>query len=50
MTKPVDYWSLVEPVWLPLNSTWGDPEKFVREFRRVRAEAGPGNILDNRRE
>lgn len=40
MAEPIDYWSLVEPVWLPLNYAWDDPEKFVREFRRVRPEAG----------
>lgn len=40
MAKPIEYWSLVEPVWLPLNLTWEDPEKFVRKFRRVRPEAG----------
>jgi hypothetical protein len=39
--KPVDYWTLVEPIWLPLNRSWDDgPEKFVRRFRRVRHEAG----------
>jgi hypothetical protein len=37
----VDYWSLVEPVWLPLNLTWDDgPEEFVRQFRLVRPEIG----------
>lgn len=40
MPNAVDYWTLVEPVWLPLNRTWDDPEKFVRKYRRVRPEAG----------
>jgi hypothetical protein len=40
MANAVDYWTLVEPIWLPLNRTWNDPEKFVRKFRRARAEAG----------
>lgn len=40
MAKSVDYWTLVEPVWLPLNCTWDDCEKFVREFRSVHPEAG----------
>src|SRR5215471_12027473 len=40
MAKVVDYWTVVEPVWLPLNRTWEDPEKFVRRYRRVRSEAG----------
>jgi hypothetical protein len=40
MGKAVDYWTLVEPVWLPLNRTWDDPEKFVRKYRRVRPEVG----------
>ena len=40
MAKHVDYWKLVEPVWLPLNRCWDDPIKFVRKFRRVRSEVG----------
>jgi hypothetical protein len=40
MAKAVDYWTLVEPIWLPLNCSWDNPEKFVRSFRRVRPEAG----------
>jgi hypothetical protein len=41
MPEAVDYWTLVEPVWLPLNRSWdGGPERFVRRFRRVRPEAG----------
>jgi hypothetical protein len=40
MAKAVEYWTLVEPIWLPLNRTWDDPEKFVRKFRRVRPEVG----------
>ena len=41
MAKGIDYWSLVEPVWLPLNRSWDDgPEKFVRRFRSVRQEIG----------
>jgi hypothetical protein len=40
MANAVDCWTLVEPIWLPLNQTWDDPEKFVRKFRRVRSEVG----------
>jgi hypothetical protein len=40
MAKAVEYWTLVEPIWLPLNRTWEDTEKFVRKFRGVRPEAG----------
>jgi hypothetical protein len=41
MADAVDYWTLVEPVWLPLNLTWDEgPEKFVRRYRRVRSEIG----------
>lgn len=41
MANAVDYWTLVEPVWLPLNQSWDDgPEKFVRRFRSVRGEVG----------
>jgi hypothetical protein len=37
----VGYWSLVQPVWLQLNSSWDDRwEKFVREFRAIRPEVG----------
>ena len=36
---PFSYWSLVEPVWLPLNRSWDDgPEEFVRRFRSIRPE------------
>jgi hypothetical protein len=40
--KPgVRYWSMVEPVWLPLNASWDeDCEKFLRQFRAVRTEVG----------
>ncbi len=35
------YWSLVEPVWLPLNRSWDDgPDEFLRQFRDIRAEIG----------
>jgi hypothetical protein len=35
------YWSLVEPVWLPLNRSWDDgPEEFVRLFLSVRPDIG----------
>jgi hypothetical protein len=35
------YWSLVEPIWLPLNRSWDDgPEEFVRRFRSVGPETG----------
>jgi hypothetical protein len=40
MSKAVDYWMLVEPIWLALNSSWDDPKKFVRKYRRVRSAAG----------
>jgi hypothetical protein len=41
MADPVDYWTLVEPVWLSLNRAWDEgPEEFVRRFRRVRPEIG----------
>jgi hypothetical protein len=41
MAKAVDYWTQVEPVWLPLNRSWDEgPEGFVRRFRRVRPEVG----------
>src|SRR5438309_10425933 len=41
MAKRIDYWSLVEPVWLPLNRSWDDsPEEFVRRFRSVLPEIG----------
>jgi hypothetical protein len=37
----VSYWSLVEPVWLPLNRSWDDgPEDFIRQFRAVMPEIG----------
>ncbi len=35
------YWSLVEPVWLPLNRSWDEgSEEFVRLFRAIRPEIG----------
>jgi hypothetical protein len=41
MAKAIDYWTLVEPVWLPLNRSWDDgPQRFVRRFRSVRLEVG----------
>jgi hypothetical protein len=41
MAEPVDYWTLVEPVWLSLNRTWDrGPAEFVRRFRRIRPEIG----------
>ncbi len=45
MTKvpqvPISYWSLVEPVWLPLNRSWDDGyQEFVRLFQAVRPEVG----------
>ena len=40
MAKVVESWSLVEPIWLPLNRSWDDAEEFVRRFRGVRPEAG----------
>ena|ERR1700722_17639006 len=40
MAKAVYYWTLVEPIWMPLNRSWEDPEKFVRKYGRVRREAG----------
>jgi len=37
----IDYWSLIEPVWLPLNESWSDdPGEFLRAFRLVRPEIG----------
>ena len=37
----IDYWSLIEPVWLKLNRSWDDgPEEFVRRFRSVGPEIG----------
>src|ERR1700722_15197167 len=37
----VGYWSLIEPVWFPLNSSWDDGcEEFLRQFRAVRPEVG----------
>jgi Domain of unknown function (DUF4375) len=37
----LNYWSLVEPVWLSLNYSWDDgPEGFLRLFRSVRPEVG----------
>ncbi len=41
MAKGVDYWTLVQPVWLPLNHSWDDgTDEFVRRFRSVRPEVG----------
>src|SRR5262249_28683463 len=40
MAKAVDYWTLIEPIWLPLNHSWDDPEKFIRKYRRVPPAAG----------
>jgi hypothetical protein len=37
----LDYWSLVEPVWLPLNQSWDDsPAELVRLFYSVRPDIG----------
>ena len=37
----VDYWTLVEPVWLPLNRSWDDgPDDFGRLFESIRPEIG----------
>jgi hypothetical protein len=37
----VNYWTLLEPIWLPLNRSWDDgPERFIRRFRSVRQELG----------
>jgi Domain of unknown function (DUF4375) len=37
----IGYWSLVEPVWLPLNRSWYDGwEEFLRQFRAIRPEVG----------
>ena len=37
----IDYWSLIEPVWLKLNESWEDgPEEFVRVFCSVSPEIG----------
>jgi hypothetical protein len=33
-----DYWSLVEPIWLPLNESWDlEPREFVRRFDSIRS-------------
>ena len=41
MAKGVDYRTLVEPVWLPLNRSWDDgPDKFLPRLRSVRPEVG----------
>ena len=41
MTQEINYWSLIEPVCLPLNHTWDDdPDEFVRQFRSIRPEVG----------
>jgi hypothetical protein len=35
------YWSVIEPVWLALNSSWDDcGQDFVRLFRAIRPEIG----------
>ncbi|MBI5761566.1 MAG: DUF4375 domain-containing protein [Planctomycetales bacterium] len=40
------YWSLVDPIWLPLNESWGDADDaddvaaFTQQFKMVRAEGG----------
>jgi Domain of unknown function (DUF4375) len=35
------YWSLVEPLWLPLNLSWDEgPDEFPRQFRSVQPEIG----------
>jgi hypothetical protein len=35
------YWSMIEPFWLKLNSTWErGPRAFVRCFRSIRPEVG----------
>jgi hypothetical protein len=35
----VRYWTLVEPVWLPLNRTWDNGcEEFLRVFQAIRPE------------
>ena len=37
----MDYWTLIEPVWLSLNRSWDKgPQAFVRRFRSVRRELG----------
>jgi hypothetical protein len=37
----ISYWSLVEPVWLPLNRTWDEGcKEFVGLFQAIRAEIG----------
>jgi hypothetical protein len=39
--QAVDYWALVEPVWLPLNQSWDEgPDEFVGLFRSIRPEIG----------
>jgi hypothetical protein len=39
--RAVNYWSLVEPVWLQLNCSWEDGwEEFVRQFGAIRTEVG----------
>jgi Domain of unknown function (DUF4375) len=41
MASAVNYWMLIEPVWMPLNESWDDgPEAFVRRFRSVRPAGG----------
>jgi hypothetical protein len=37
----VEYWSLVEPVWLRLNQSWDEgPDEFLRLFRSIQPEVG----------
>jgi Domain of unknown function (DUF4375) len=39
--EPICYWSLIEPVWLPLNRSWDKGcEEFVRQFQAVPREVG----------
>lgn len=41
MSEALNYWTLVESVWLPLNLSWDDgPDEFIERFRRVRPEVG----------
>jgi hypothetical protein len=41
MARTIDYWTLVEPVWLRLNRSWDDgPEAFIRRFRSIQLEIG----------
>jgi len=41
MAQDINYWSLIEPVWLPLNVAWDEgPDEFVRLYRSIRPEIG----------